>query len=180
MTFACLQVALASVAPVLRLTRMTSLPIRIAARVLLVDEAERVLLLRSVDPADGGVFWYPPGGGLEPDEAAADAAVREVWEETGLPDVRLDGEVWRRRHRFTWGATTYDQRERWFLARVANFEPTPQALSASEQQEITEYRWWTLAEMDRTEDRLTPRALPALLRALFAAGVPAEPLNVEV
>jgi len=159
---------------------MPSLPIRVAARVLLVDEAERVLLLRSVDPADGSVFWYPPGGGIEPDEDAAQAAVREVWEETGLGGVRLDGEVWRRRHRFTWGATTYDQREQWFLARVANFEHVPQALSASEQQEITEFRWWGLAEMDHTDDLLTPRALPALLRALLTDGVPAEPIQIDV
>lgn len=157
-----------------------TLPVRLAARVLLVDEAERVLLMSSIDQAGGGVFWYPPGGGIEPDEDPAAAAAREVWEETGLPDVRLDGEVWRRRHRFTWGSTTYDQREHWFLARVANFEPVPQALSASEQEEITEFRWWGLAEMDRTDDLLTPRALPALLRALLAEGVPARPILVDV
>lgn len=159
---------------------MVSLPVRLAARVLLVDEAERVLLLRSIDQLDGSVFWYPPGGGIERGEDPADAAVREVWEETGLRDVRLDGEVWRRRHRFTWDSTTYDQREHWFLARVANFDPVPQALSPSEQEEITEFRWWGLVEMDRTEDLLTPRALPSLMRALLAGGVPHEPIHVDV
>jgi 8-oxo-dGTP pyrophosphatase MutT (NUDIX family) len=159
---------------------MSSAAIRLAARVLLLDEEQRVLLLRSADPADGSVFWFPPGGGIEPGEDAAAAAVREVWEETGLQNVRLEGEVWRRRHYFSWGATTHDQHEHWFLARVSHFEPAPQALTAAERQEITEFRWWTLTEMEHTQDLLTPRALPELLRALLISGIPPEPVDVGV
>ena len=33
--------------------------------------------------AETGV-WLAPGGSIEPDESPADAAVREMWEETGL------------------------------------------------------------------------------------------------
>lgn len=110
---------------------MSSVPIRLAARVLLVDERQRLLLLRSVDPADGSVFWFPPGGGIEPGEDATAAAVREVWEETGLQNCPLEGEVWRRRHLFTWGTRTYDQHEHWFLARVSHFEPAPGALTVA-------------------------------------------------
>lgn len=33
---------------------------------------------------DGREYWTLPGGGVEPDETSAEAAVREVWEETGL------------------------------------------------------------------------------------------------
>ena len=43
------------------------------------DEAGRVLLVRHVE---GG--WVTPGGAVEPCERPADAAVREMWEETGL------------------------------------------------------------------------------------------------
>jgi 8-oxo-dGTP pyrophosphatase MutT (NUDIX family) len=159
---------------------MSSVPIRLAARVLLVDEQQRLLLLRSVDPADGSMFWFPPGGGIEPGEDATAAAVREVWEETGLQNCPLEGEVWRRRHLFTWGSRTYDQHEHWFLARVSHFEPAPGALTVAEQQEITEFRWWTLTDMDATTDLMTPRALPDLLRALLISGIPAEPLDVSV
>lgn len=38
-----------------------------------------LLLLHS-----GKGLWLPPGGHVEPDEEPAAAAVREVWEETGL------------------------------------------------------------------------------------------------
>jgi 8-oxo-dGTP pyrophosphatase MutT (NUDIX family) len=35
--------------------------------------------------------WLPPGGHIEPNELPDDAAIREVWEETGLR-IRLRGE----------------------------------------------------------------------------------------
>jgi 8-oxo-dGTP pyrophosphatase MutT (NUDIX family) len=44
------------------------------------DAGGRVLLARHVE----GDRWLLPGGGVEPGETPADAAVREAWEETGL------------------------------------------------------------------------------------------------
>jgi 8-oxo-dGTP pyrophosphatase MutT (NUDIX family) len=46
----------------------------------LFDERGRLLLVRL---REGGE-WSTPGGLVEPDESPANAAVREVWEETGL------------------------------------------------------------------------------------------------
>jgi 8-oxo-dGTP pyrophosphatase MutT (NUDIX family) len=48
--------------------------------VALRDDAGRVLLARHVDVGR----WVLPGGTVEPAETPADAAVREMWEETGL------------------------------------------------------------------------------------------------
>ena len=46
---------------------------------LLFDEADRLLVLRH---REGGT-WVAPGGMIEPGERPADAALRELWEETG-------------------------------------------------------------------------------------------------
>jgi len=48
--------------------------------VLTFDPSRRVLLVRHVE----GNLWTTPGGMIEPYETPADAAVREMWEETGL------------------------------------------------------------------------------------------------
>ena len=48
--------------------------------ILAFDERRRVLLVRHVEGND----WTSPGGMVEPYETPADAAVREMWEETGL------------------------------------------------------------------------------------------------
>jgi 8-oxo-dGTP pyrophosphatase MutT (NUDIX family) len=57
-----------------------------AVAVLVLDARRRLLLGR-----DAGMdLWAAPGGAIDPDEPPADAAVREMWEETGLL-VRLSG-----------------------------------------------------------------------------------------
>lgn len=48
--------------------------------ILTFDDAGRVLLVRHAEGND----WSTPGGMVEPYEIPADAAVREMWEETGL------------------------------------------------------------------------------------------------
>ncbi|MBO0838994.1 MAG: NUDIX domain-containing protein, partial [Actinobacteria bacterium] len=62
---------------------------RPAARVLLVDPADRVLLIRFVDGETGYEWWATPGGGLLDQEGHEEAALREVFEETGLRDLSL-------------------------------------------------------------------------------------------
>lgn len=48
--------------------------------IIVYDELGRVLLVRHSE----GDVWVAPGGSIEPPESLADAAVREMWEETGL------------------------------------------------------------------------------------------------
>src|SRR5262245_572172 len=51
-----------------------------SASVVVFDDRMRVLLCRHADQN----IWAVPGGLIEPGEIPADAARREVWEETGL------------------------------------------------------------------------------------------------
>jgi ADP-ribose pyrophosphatase YjhB (NUDIX family) len=50
------------------------------ASVLTFDDRRRVLLVRHAE----GNNWTTPGGMIEPYETPSNAAVREMWEETGL------------------------------------------------------------------------------------------------
>jgi 8-oxo-dGTP pyrophosphatase MutT (NUDIX family) len=76
--------------------------IRVSCRVVLLDGEERVLLLEHAGSLDDGFssIWVPPGGGLEPGESFEQAALRELWEETGLRLPGLGPKVWIRPLRF--------------------------------------------------------------------------------
>ena len=59
---------------------------RTCVQVVLLDAEGRLLLFRTVEPGrpELGTWWELPGGGVEPGESWAAAAVRELHEETGL------------------------------------------------------------------------------------------------
>jgi 8-oxo-dGTP pyrophosphatase MutT (NUDIX family) len=153
--------------------------LRPTARVLLVDEDERVLLFRGESDADGSGFWFATGGGIEPGETSQQAAVREVLEETGQR-IELGPEVWTRRHVVTWGGRTFDVRERWFLTRVRAFDIDTSGFSEEEQRMVTRHAWWSLDELDAASERLVPSDLATRLRDLLRFGPPPVPVAVGV
>ena len=60
---------------------------RRSSRLLIIDRNNRVLLFRFVferGPLAGQNYWGTPGGALEAGESFADAARRELFEETGI------------------------------------------------------------------------------------------------
>ncbi|MFY0409115.1 NUDIX hydrolase [Solicola sp. PLA-1-18] len=63
---------------------------RLAAYAVIVDEREQILLSWYNGSTRGRPGWTLPGGGVDLEETAEEAVVREVHEETGY-DVELDG-----------------------------------------------------------------------------------------
>jgi 8-oxo-dGTP pyrophosphatase MutT (NUDIX family) len=154
--------------------------IRNAARVLVVDESDRVLLFRLEHPDTGRSRWITPGGGLEPGEDHRMAAARELREETGMDASAIGAEIWHRRNVFTWGDAWIDQHERFFLARVDTFTPDLSGFTEEEQTAVLEWRWWTADELASTADGLAPSELAALLRGLLRDGPPPRPVTIGV
>ena len=141
---------------------------RRAARVLLVDAADRVLLLHGSDPTtpERGQWWITPGGGLEPGEAPAAAAARELREETGLDvDAAALGEpVHARTTEFHFLGHHVLQSEDYFLLRVQAHDVATDTPDPG----ITGHRWWPLAELPGTAEQVVPAELHDLLTGLLA------------
>lgn len=146
-------------------------PLRRAARVILVDPQERVLLVRYDDGPPDGRHWTTPGGGLNPGEEHRAAALRELAEETGWSDIALLGEVHRYTRVLQHGRGQVRQHERLYLARTDRPSREIRGVEAMHAADgITGWRWWTLAELDSTDETVWPAGLADLVRNALRGG----------
>jgi len=139
---------------------------RLTSRVLLFDRDNRVLLFLTKAPDTSGVArWLTPGGGVDPGETHADAAVRELFEETGLENVPLGEPVWSHDFVVEWDDADHDTGHAEFYTAVVDaFEPSSTNWTDDEQVDVLEHRWWTLNELLTTHDAYEPKELINLVR----------------
>jgi len=165
--------------------------LRTSARVLVLDETGAVLLLCGSDPAisDGTAprWWFTVGGQTLDGERLAQAAVRELAEETGLRVTPADlvGPVWRRDAMIEFNGAVMRSREFFFVHRTTRFDPSPAGRTALERRYIHGHRWCDasdiagLAAAGQTVYPLQLGELLATANGVSAADVPAEPLAIR-
>jgi 8-oxo-dGTP pyrophosphatase MutT (NUDIX family) len=162
--------------------------IRRGARVVVIDDSGRVLLLRHEEPSvaahpqnrTGAPFlWVTPGGGVEKGESFEDGARRELREEIGLAEVELGPCVWTARFEteLFWGPTLVD--ERFFVLRVPVVEVEPFVLEGAAGSSYRGHRWWRAEEVLASDELFFPIGLGELLVPLVAGEQPARPIRIE-
>lgn len=139
---------------------------RATSRVLLIDPSGAVLMFlqygkdRAVSPR-----WITPGGGVDAGESHDQAAIREVFEETGLvletvPGAFLDEDFdpdqrWHPYQRGHWA---------WYDIRTDRFNPVRDGWTDEERADVVEWRWMTADELAAEVHDVEPETLPETVR----------------
>jgi 8-oxo-dGTP pyrophosphatase MutT (NUDIX family) len=162
-------------------TAMTARRNRPSARVIVLDDEGRVLLIRTKDPAsDEPPFWITPGGGIEDGEDAPEAAARELMEETGLsvdPVVLGDPVAVNRGEWEFQGEALYSENLH-YLIRTRAFELDDRNWTPLEREFQIGWRWWTPDELETTDEAVIPPGLGSLIRALHRGEQPSSPVEL--
>ncbi len=156
---------------------------RTAARVVVLDQYGHTLLLRAKDPADAskGHWWEIPGGGIEQGESSAEAARRELFEETGIVDAEIGPCVWTQHSKFTFAGWKFDQHEHVHIAwtdRIDLDTIQPGGLEMFEAMAFGGHNWWQIDELLASDDAVLPRRLREFLPDLVAGHIPDSPLDI--
>jgi 8-oxo-dGTP pyrophosphatase MutT (NUDIX family) len=134
--------------------------------VLLFDREGRVLLFLTTAPdSSGRARWLTPGGGVDEGETHAQAAVRELLEETGLTGVDLGEPVWSHDFDVQWDSADHDTgHAEFYAATVDQFVPSKDGWTDDERVDVLEHRWWSLSELIGTDEPFEPAELISLVR----------------
>jgi ADP-ribose pyrophosphatase YjhB (NUDIX family) len=154
---------------------------RPSARVIVLDETGSVLLFRIEDPLDPKPpLWITPGGGINSGEAPGEAAARELAEETGVvvhpaefgdPVASCRGE-WSFRGQRLYSVDTF------FALRTDRFEPSTTGWEPLEHELHAAWRWWTVEEIDTTNERLLPALLGDVIRMITQGTIGPSPIEL--
>lgn len=155
------------------MTDKTHVKHRETARVLIFNAKNEVFLLKThFDPEVGlPPRWLTPGGGIDAGENVKVAAVRELFEETGLvidPD-ELGEPVLVTSGRWDWadGLNYHTYQDTIYELQVDDFVIDTSGFTQDELRDVLEYRWWNVAELIASGETLGPHELANYLVQRF-------------
>ena len=146
---------------------------RPTARIILRNQLGEVfMLLTHFDPEIGlPPRWITPGGGIDAGETEKQAAVRELFEETGilLTENDLADPIWKTSGRWDWSDGNFHTYEdTFFVYKVENFKLDDSHWTQDEFRDILDARWWSIKDLLQTGDLVAPHGLAEFLGEHFS------------
>ena len=143
---------------------------RETARIILCKANREVFFLKThFDPEVGlPPRWLTPGGGIDPDENIRAAAIRELFEETGLElgADALGQQIWQTNGRWDWsdGRNHHTFVDYFFIYHLSqqesdNFQLDKSGWTIDEHRDVLEHRWWQLQELKESGESVSPPGL---------------------
>ena len=164
-------------------------PARSAVRVVLLNDADELLLMCMEDPTItsiggkySGRFWILIGGEIEPNETIRDAAEREVFEETGLTkeDVEFGPQVWFGELDLILKGKPTHIRQEFIVARTKRRDISLANLTVDEKKVVTQVSWFSLDRIVNSGEVIHPVLLPKYLPDIISGRYPEAPIEIDL
>lgn len=144
--------------------------LRLTSRIIVMDPTGAILLFMTQAPDSSGYSrWITPGGGVDPGENHYEAAIRELYEETGQAFESLEGPVWTFDFDVVFDQADHDRgHAEYFFTRTHRFEPSPEFWTPEEHIDVTAWTWLSADQIESAQEPFEPAHLPNLVRSLSA------------
>lgn len=166
-----------------------TIPIKKSVKVLLLNEDNELLLMSAIDPTitsiegkSHGRFWFPIGGTIEKNETVEEAAMREIYEETGLSKekIELGPIVWFGEFEFILRGVLTRQKETYIVARTKQKEVSLTALDEWEKKCVQKIKWFSLDSIKNCKEIIFPILLSEYLPDILARKYPEKPIKIDL
>lgn len=140
---------------------------RRSSRLLIISASERVLLFKfshKHGALAGEEYWATPGGGLEDGETFECAAIRELYEETGITVSSVGEPIADREFamRMPSGEMVISF-ERYFIVRASDEKVSRLEWTSHENEVMADYHWWSICALKATREIVWPESLIEML-----------------
>jgi len=166
-----------------------SKPVRSSVKVLLLNQKNELLLMCAHDPKttapDGkyhGQFWFTPGGRIEKGESIQEAALRELYEETGITkdEVDLGPVVWYGEFDLILDGILTCLKQTFIVAKTKRNDVSFINLDKWEKDALQKLAWFSFEKIIHSKEIIYPVVLPQYLPDIISGNYPKKPLKIDL
>ena len=120
----------------------------------------------AADPNEPGrlAYWVPPGGGLNEGETFEEAAVREIFEETGLRVSGKAQQIYTLEKPLRYGTELRLMHAQYYLFP---YDGECEVAPCDAGENITDVRWWTLEDFGMSPEVFVPEGILDIFRSVL-------------